>query len=238
MVVLQDSETDGEVECELQARLERLYGEATGSACRQARQVLVRHFTGNVGQFLTEFLTPSIALLESIRQQVGRSSLCPLYCLIGMSLVSLSFVLSHRHVSRLCPLYCPIGMSLVSLSFALSYRHVARLSVLCTVLSACRSSLSVLCTVLSACRSSLSVLFCCLIGILLVSVSFLLSYRHVARLSLSFVLSDRHWCHVLSCLFVPSFLVKLSVSDCHGCLCLSVCLSLFACASLLCSSPL
>ena len=115
MVVLQDSETDGEVECELQARLERLYGEATGSACRQARQVLVRHFTGNVGQFLTEFLTPSIALLESIRQQVGRSSLCPLYCLIGMSLVSLSFALSYRHVARL------------SLSFVLSYRHVARL---------------------------------------------------------------------------------------------------------------
>ena len=146
MVVLQDSETDGEVECELQARLERLYGEATGSACRQARQVLVRHFTGNVGQFLTEFLTPSIALLESIRQQVGRSSLCPLYCLIGMSLVSLSF--------------------------ALSYRPVARLSVLCTVLSACRSSPSVLIVLPSRYVARLS-------------LSFVLSYRHVARLPLS-----------------------------------------------------
>ena len=67
---MQDSETDGEVGEELQARLGPLYGEATGSACHQARQLLLRHFAGNVGRFLTEFLTPSVALLESVRRQV------------------------------------------------------------------------------------------------------------------------------------------------------------------------
>lgn len=67
---MQDSETDGEVGDELRARLGPLYGEATGTACHQARQLLLRHFAGNVGRFLTEFLTPSVALLESVRQQV------------------------------------------------------------------------------------------------------------------------------------------------------------------------
>ena len=69
---------------ELQARLGPLYGEATGSACHQARQLLLRHFAGNVGRFLTEFLTPSVALLESVRQQVRAclSLACGPCCLV------------------------------------------------------------------------------------------------------------------------------------------------------------
>nr|KAG5712184.1 hypothetical protein BaRGS_014534 [Batillaria attramentaria] len=52
MTALHDSDSDADIEDELEARLEVLYGVATATAKLQAREVLQREFGGDVGLFL------------------------------------------------------------------------------------------------------------------------------------------------------------------------------------------
>ncbi|XP_070184554.1 uncharacterized protein [Littorina saxatilis] len=72
--VSSDSDSDWDLDDELQTRLGSVYGAATPTACAQAREVLVKHFSGDVGRFLTHFLTPSLDLLDDIRRQVRQVS--------------------------------------------------------------------------------------------------------------------------------------------------------------------
>ncbi|KAK7504665.1 hypothetical protein BaRGS_00004151, partial [Batillaria attramentaria] len=64
-----DSESDADIEDELEARLEVLYGVATATAKLQAREVLQREFGGDVGLFLTQFLSPAVHLLDKLRHE-------------------------------------------------------------------------------------------------------------------------------------------------------------------------
>ncbi|KAL8590002.1 hypothetical protein ACOMHN_007027 [Nucella lapillus] len=72
-----DSESDADLTEELQTRLESVYGDgvARQAACAQAREILHLQFSGSVGPFLTQFLSPSIALLETVRQRVPHPDL-------------------------------------------------------------------------------------------------------------------------------------------------------------------